>query len=290
MHEFLHADPILHGIYHSVILLPILYFAYLLMEFIEHKTSAKFQKALSEDRRTGPIAGATLGLIPLCGFSDLGAGLYAGKVISAGTLVALFMSTSGEILFIFTSYSDKILPLLFLLLVKFVIACICGFSLDLYLRNKQSSIHIHDLCEEADCQCEHNNIWLSALKHALPVFGLVLSFNILFGILEFLGLIESFAFMLKCLPAFSIFIAAFLGLIPGCAPLILMLNLWNSGIISSAAFLAGLITSAGTGYLVLYKTNKNWKQNLFITLFIFVIGFLMGSIFELSELFIKLGI
>lgn len=290
MYEFLHTNPILHGAYHSVIIFPILYFAYLLMEFIEHKTSTKFQKALSDDRRTGPIVGATLGLLPLCGFSDLGAGFYACKVISVGTLVALFVSTSGEILLLFTSYSDKILPLLFLLLVKFVIACICGFGLDLYFRNKQSELHIHDLCEEADCKCEHSNIWFSALKHTLPVFCLVLSFNILFGILEVLGLVKSLAVIIKSLPAFNVFITAFIGFIPGCSSLILMLYLWNSGIISSAAFLAGLITSAGTGYLVLYKTNKAWKQNLFITLFIFIIGFGLGSIFELSGLFIKLGI
>lgn len=290
MHEFLHTNPILHGVYHSMIILPLLYLAYVLMEFIEHKAGNKFKLALQEDRRTGPVAGATFGLIPLCGFADLGAGLYAGRVISVGTLIALFMSTSGETIFLILSHPDKVLPLVVLLLVKFAIACICGFILDLCLRNRQSGIHIHELCEEEHCECEHANIWVSALKHTLPVFSLVLSFNLLMGLLEMFGLIEGLAFIVKSIPAIGVAIASVMGFIPGCAPLVLMLSLWESGVLSSAAFLAGLITSAGTGYIVLYKTNANWKQNLLITLFIFIVGLVIGTALELSGLFALLGI
>lgn len=290
MHEFLHTNPILHGVYHSLIILPLLYLAYVLMEFIEHKAGSKFTKALQEDRRTGPIAGATLGLIPLCGFSDLGAGLYAGRVISIGTLVALFISTSGEALFLVAGCSDKALSLLFILLIKFVIACICGFTLDLCLRSKQADIHIHDICEEEHCECEHINIWRSALRHTLPVFSLVLSFNLIFGVLELFGLVEGISFIVSSIPAFGVLLTSIIGIIPGCAPIILLLTLWDSGIISSAAFLAGLITSAGTGYLVLYKTNKSWKHNLLITALILLVGFGAGAVFELTNLFKILGI
>ena len=250
----------------------------------------RFKADLQEDRRTGPIAGATLGLIPLCGFSDLGAGLYSGKVISAGTLIALFISTSGEILFLITGYPDKLLPLVFLLLVKFVVACLCGFIIDLCLRSRQTDIHIHSLCEEDHCHCDHTNVWSSALKHTLPVFGIVLVFNLLIGTLEFFGLLTSLTLIIKSMPTLGVLAAAFIGLIPGCAPLVLILSLWGSGTLSSAAFLAGLITSAGTGYLVLYKTNRSLKQNLFITAFILAISLVTGAIFELSGVFIKLGI
>ena len=290
MHAHLHMNPIIHAIYHSLLILPLLYIAYVLMEFIEHKAGNAFKNALQEDRRTGPIAGATIGLLPLCGFSDLGAGLYSGRVISVGTLVALFVSTSGEILLLMTSYPDKILSLLFLLLIKFVVACICGFILDLLLRNKQVDIHIHDLCEEEKCHCEHSNIWLSAFKHTLPVFCFVLCFNVLIGVLEILGLVEGITYIVSTVPTFGVIFAALLGLIPGCAPLVLMLGLWNSSILSSAAFLAGLITSAGTGYIVLYKTNKSFTQNWFITMLIFTIGIVFGALFELTGLFSSLGI
>ena len=290
MHVHLHMNPLLHAAYHSLLILPLLYIAYVLMELIEHKAGSTFRNALQEDRRTGPIAGATVGLFPLCGFSDLGAGLYSGRVISVGTLVALFVSTSGEILFLMASYPDKILSLLFLLLVKFVIACVCGFILDLILRNKQVDMHIHDLCEENECHCEHSNIWLSAIKHTAPVFCFVLCFNLLIGVLEIFGLVEGITYVVSAAPTLGVIFAALLGLIPGCAPLVLMLGLWNSGILSSAAFLAGLITSAGTGYIVLYKTNKSFKQNWFITMFIFTIGIVFGALFELTGLFSGLGI
>jgi hypothetical protein len=290
MHEFLHTNPILHAVYHSVLILPLLYLAYLLMELIEHKTSNRFRKALSDDRRTGPVVGASIGLIPFCGFSDLAAGLYAGRVISIGTLVALLLSTSGETLLLAINYPDKILSVFVLILVKFVIAGLCGFILDLCLRNRQADIHIHDLCEEEHCECEHSNVFISAFKHTLPVFFLVLSFNFLIAVLELFGFIEGLAFIIQSFPALGVLFAALVGLIPGCAPLVLMLSLWNSGIISSAAFLAGLITSAGTGYIVLYKTNKSWTKNLLITLLIFLVGLITGSLFELTSLFEILGI
>ena len=268
MHEVLHVDPILHAIYHSILILPLLYLAYVLMELIEHKASSKFKKALSEDRRTGPVVGASIGLIPLCGFSDLAAGLYAGRVISVGTLVALLLSTSGETLFLMTSYPDKTMSIIVLLLIKFVIAGICGFILDLCLRNKQADIHIHALCEEDHCKCEHGSILGSALKHTLPVFFLVFIFNLIIAILELFGLIEVLSLVAQSTPALGVLFAALIGLIPGCAPLVLLLSLYSSGVISSAAMLAGLLTSVGTGYIVLFKTNKSWKHNLFVIILI----------------------
>ena len=289
MHEFLH-NPIVHGIYHSLLVLPLLYLAYVLMEFIEHKASNKFREALAEDRRTGPVAGSVLGILPLCGFTDLGAGLYAGRVISIGTLIALFLSSSGETLLLTASYPGKVLSIIFLLLIKLSIAGICGFIIDLVFRSKQPDIHIHDLCEKEHCHCEHANVWLSALKHTLPVFAFVLGFNLFIGVLELFGIIEVLKTLIEAVPYLGVIFCAFFGFIPGCAPLVLLLSLFGEGVISSAALLAGLFTSTGTGLVVLYKTNKAWKQNLLITLFIFSIGLAVGGFFELTGLFTKLGI
>ena len=262
MHEFLQANPVLHAIYHSVLLLPLLYIAYLIMEWLEHKTGDNFKKALQEDRRTGSVLGATIGLLPICGFSDLAASLYTGKVISIGTLVALFISTSGEVLFLLPSYSDKYLSVLFLVLIKFVIACICGFVLDLCLRNKQTELCIHDMCEEDHCHCEHN-IWKAAFKHTLPIFGFIVVFNLVLSLIDILGGLSLVRTMIEGLPVLAIFLCAFIGFIPGCAPIVLLLELYATNIISPAALLAGLFTSCGTGYVVLNKTNKPFKHNLF---------------------------
>jgi hypothetical protein len=260
------------------------------MELIEHKASDKFKKVLSEDRRTAPVIGASIGLIPLCGFSDLAAGLYSGRVISVGTLVALFLSTSGETLLLTASYADKTISIIVLLLIKFVIAGICGFIIDLCFRTRQAEIHIHDICEEEHCKCEHGSIFGSAFRHTLPVFLLVFSFNIIIAILELFGFIEVLSMVVQSVPTLGVLFAALVGLIPGCAPLVLLLSLYGSGVLSSAALLAGLLTSAGTGYLVLFKTNKSWKHNLAIITFIFSVGILVGSFFELTGLFKFIGI
>jgi hypothetical protein len=260
------------------------------MELIEHKASNGFRKALSDDRRTGPVVGASIGLIPFCGFSDLAAGLYAGRVISIGTLLALFLSTSGEALLLAINYPEKFLSVLVLLLLKFVIAAMCGFILDLCLRNRQADIHIHDLCEEEHCECEHSNVFISAFKHTLPVFFLVFSFNSLIAVLELFGLIEGISFVIKSLPTLGVLFASLVGLVPGCAPLVLLLGLYGTGVISSAAMLAGLLTSVGTGYIVLFKTNKSWKHNLLIIALIFGVGLLTGGFFELTGLFNLIGI
>lgn len=290
MHEVIHTNPVLHVVYHSLLILPLLYLAYVILEFIEHKTGDKFKKALQEDRRTGPIAGATFGIIPICGLTDLGAGLYAGRVISIGTLLALFLSASGETLLLSASYPGKVLSIIFLLLIKFIIAALCGFIVDLCMRSRQAEIHIHDLCEEDHCHCEHVNIWKSALKHTLPVFAFVLCFNLILGLLEMFGAIEALKLLIETVPYLGILFSAAIGLIPGCAPLVMLLSLFGEGVISTAAMLAGLLTSTGTGLIVLYKTNSQLKRNVAITLFIFIVGLAVGSVFELTGLFVRLGI
>lgn len=284
MHEFLHSNPILSAIFHSVLMLPLLYLAYLIMEWLEHKAGERFKLALQEDRRTAPIAGATLGFIPFCGLTDLAAGLYSGRIISAGTLVALFLSTSGETLLLSANYPNKILSVIFLLLIKFVIACICGFIVDLCLRNKQANIHIHDLCEEEHCNCEHSNLWISALKHTLPVFSLVVIVNLVIGLAEVFGAIELLSNFIRSFPALGVIFATIVGLIPGCAPLVLLLSLYGTRVLSSAALLSGLFTSVGTGFIVLCKTNKSWKQNIAIIFCVALVGLLVGGIFELTGL------
>lgn len=289
MHEFLHTNAILHAIYHSLLVLPLLYFAYVLLELIEHKASDSFKAALQEDRRMGPIAGAIIGLIPLCGFSDLGVGLYTGKVISLGTLVALFISTSGETLLLATSYPNKLLAFIFLLLVKLCIAGLAGFIIDLCLRH-QPDIHIQELCDNDHCECGHSSIWRSALNHTLPVFSLILSFNLFIGLLEIFGVINLLKVLIEAMPILGVLLSALIGFIPGCAPMVMLLGLWNSGVLSSAALLAGLITSTGTGMLVLYKVNKNVKQNLLITAAMFIIAIGMGFLFEITGLFTTVGV
>jgi hypothetical protein len=284
MHELLHA------MIHSVIILPFLYIAYLLMELLEHRAGEKFKERLKEERSAGPAIGALLGIVPLCGLSDLSAGLYAGKVISIGTLVAIFVSTSGETVFLVAAHPEKLLSLFFIFLLKIALACGLGFIIDLCTINKRTDIHIHDLCEEEHCHCEHSNIWIASLRHTLPMFMLVLFVNLLVACLELLGVMEAIGLAIHSIPALGVIIAAIIGFIPGCAPLVLLSSLWCTGILSASALLAGLITSAGTGYLVLFSTNKNMKQNVFIVCIICIFALVIGGLFEISGLLEALGV
>lgn len=284
MHEILHTNPIIHALYHSVLMLPLLYLAYLTMEWLEHKAGEKLRSALLEDKRTGPIVGATLGLFPLCGTADLAASLYSGRVISIGTLMAVFLSTSGETLLLSASYPNKILSVVCLLLLKFVVAGLCGFILDLCMRNKQAEIHIHEICEKEHCHCTNTSIWLSALRHTLPVFGFVVILSLILGTAEVFGAIDLLRNFISMFPAFGVFFAAIVGLIPGCASLVLLLNLYGSGIISAAALFTGLLASVGTGYVVLCKTNRHFKQNLMIIALLFSISLLVGGVCEIFGL------
>lgn len=285
MHELeLFHHPIFHALYHSIIILPLLFIAYLIMEWLEHKASDKFKLALQDDRRTGPVIGALFGFIPFCGTTDLAAGLYSGRIVSTGTFIALLISTSGETLLLAALYPNKVISVIFLLLIKFIIACVCGFIIDLCLRSRQPAIHIHDICEEAHCHCEHVNIWFSAIKHTLPVFGFVTLCNLLVAVAELFGVIEILNSFITALPAFGVLFAAIIGLIPGCAPLIFMLGLYGANVLSASALLAGLITSVGTGFIVLCKTNKTIKSNITIILSVFLISIIVGSFCEFTGL------
>ena len=280
MHEFLQQFPLLDALWHSVIVLPFIYGAYLIMEVVEHYISETIQQKLSQNKYTGFLLGGCTGLIPLCGVSDLGACLYAGRIISVGTLIALFISTSGEALLVAATQLDSLLFFLFLLLLKFLIACIIGFIVDCCFFRKQSMLAVETLCKAEDCHCDKTNIWLSALKHTLPVFGFLTIISLGLSLLEQLGYVEVLITFVSQFSVFGIFFAALIGLIPSCSGFILLLELWQSGILSAPAFLAGSIVFAGTGYLTLIRANKNLKQNISIIGLILTIATLVGLICE----------
>ena len=122
------------------------------------------------------------------------------------------------------------------------------------------------------------------------MFGLVLAVNLVIALLELFGIMEAIGSTIQTLPALGVVFSAIIGLIPGCAPLVLLISLWGEGVLSSAALLAGLITSAGTGYLVLFNTNKNVKQNIFIVAMVLMLAISIGGFFETTALLVKLGV
>lgn len=271
----------------SVKLLPFLFITYLIMEYIEHKTKDKTKETIKKSGKYGPIIGGLLGIVPQCGFSVSATNLYAARVITLGTLIAVYLSTSDEMLPIFISEGVPISTILKILGIKLLIGIVAGFIIDLVLRiknkDKQEDNKIIDLCEKEHCHCEHG-IVKSSLKHTINIFIFILIVTILINIaIYFIGEDNISAFMLNK-PILGPIIAGLIGLIPNCAASVLITQMYLENMITAATMLAGLLVGAGVGLAVLFRTNKGIKENIKITLLLYAIGVGSGMILNLIGL------
>ena len=213
-----------HSLIDSLKTLPFLFLAYLLIEFLEHHTSGKMEKALAGSGKLGVIFGALLGCVPQCGFSAMAANLYAGRIISLGTLLAVFLSTSDEMVIIMLSQPGHVGQMLVLIGIKIVIAVLAGIVIDFIVKRNsvQGEENIKKLC--SGCGCEHG-IFLSALKHTAGIFAIVLAANIVLGgLIHLVGEDNLGEFMLSG-SFFQPILAALIGLIPNCAASVLITEL-----------------------------------------------------------------
>ncbi len=272
-------------------LVPFLFLTYLLMEYLEHKTGDKTKEVIKKSGKFGPLFGAILGIVPQCGFSAAAASLYAGRVITMGTLIAVFLSTSDEMLPILISEAAPIDLIVKVLLIKLVIGAIAGFIIDavrriIIKRKKQTEKEeeaeeaIGHICEHDHCDCEHG-ILKSTIKHTLNIllFIIIITF-ILNTIVHFIGE-ENISKAIASVPFVGILVSALFGFIPNCAGSVIITELYLSNLISLGSMIAGLLVGSGIGILVLYRTNKHLKQNLIISGLLYIIGITSGLIIDL---------
>ena len=268
----------------SIKLIPFLFITYLIMEYIEHKTKDKTKEAIKKSGKFGPLIGGVLGIVPQCGFSVSATNLYAARVITLGTLIAVYLSTSDEMLPIFISEAVPVTTILKILGVKLLIGVVAGFIIDFVIRlvnkGKQEEEKIIDLCEKEHCHCE-NGIVKSALKHTINIFIFILLFTFILNIIIYLIGEETIAGFLTNQPILGPVIAGIIGLIPNCASSVLLTQMYLENVISAATMISGLLVGAGVGLAVLFKTNKGIKQNLKITASLYVIGVVSGILIEL---------
>lgn len=277
-------DIILDTLLDSVKMLPFLFGAYLLIEFLEHKASDKLQNALSKSGNHGIVVGAILGTVPQCGFSVAAANLYSGKVITLGTLIAVFISTSDEAIPVLLSSPGNAGVLLKLIIAKIVIALIAGFLVDFVLKARhvqenEPELQDHNvLCHH--CGCEHGII-RSAIKHTVSIFLFILLVSfVLNGLITWIGQ-DTISKVLLTDSVFQPFIAALIGLIPNCAASVMLVQLFLAESLSFGSVVAGLCTGAGIGLAVLFRANRNWKKNLLILLLLYGIGSISGLMIHL---------
>lgn len=274
-----------HTLIDSIKLLPFLFLTYLLMEYIEHKTKEKTKETIKKSGKFGPLIGGILGIVPQCGFSVSATNLYAARVITLGTLIAVYLSTSDEMLPIFISEAVPISTILKILGIKLLIGVIAGFVIDLVIRfvkkEKQEDEKIVDLCEKEHCHCE-KGIVKSALKHTINIFIFIVIITFIINLaIHFIGE-DTIAGFLRNQPILGPVIAGIVGLIPNCASSVILTQMYLENVISAATMISGLLVGAGVGLAVLFKTNKGIKQNLKITLLLYVIGVLSGIVIGLT--------
>jgi hypothetical protein len=276
LHTLLHS--LGHPLWETLKMAPILFLAYLFMEWLEHNASAKLFAFVNKSRRFGPLLGSSLGLIPQCGFSGAIAGMYAAGTVTTGTLLAVILSTSDEMLplMLGTKISAKVI--ISVLLVKFISGIIVGFITDFIQkkRHRENSEHIHEFCQQENCSCS-DGVWLSALKHTIKILVIIYLVSAILHLVVELVPDDIIKTALN-FPIISQITAAVLGLIPSCAVSVTMTQLYIEGALGIGPLLCGLLTNGGVGLLVLYRVNRNRKDNLIITFTILASGLIIGSI------------
>ena len=289
-------DVLLDAVSDTLRLVPFLFLTYLVMEYLEHKTQDTARQMIRRAGKLGPLIGGIAGAFPQCGFSAAASSLYAGGVISAGTLMAVFLSTSDEMLPIFISEAVDIQVILKILGVKIVIGAVSGFVLDILWRagsrkrreyNEHRHIHrehhekdIHDLCEHEHCHCEEGSILKSAVIHSLQITLFIFLVTLVIGFLvEILGE-DQIGSIIGNQPVLGVLLAALVGMIPNCAGSVIITQMYLGGILGTGQMLAGLLAGAGVGILVLCRTNRGAKENLGIIGLLYVISVCWGILFE----------
>lgn len=259
-------------------LLPFLFLAYLAMECLEHWTGGKMQEIVRKSGKAGPAIGGLLGVFPQCGFSAAAANLYAGRIITTGTVIAVFLSTSDEMLPIMIS--ENVAPSMIgkILLLKVLFALAAGFLVD-FLLHRKVEMQIGHLCERQHCHCE-KGIWRSAFHHTWKIFLYIIVISLILNFAIALIGEETLAALVQGKPALSLFLSALVGMIPNCASSVVLTQLYLDGVLSAGALMAGLLSGSGVGFLVLLKVNDNRRENLRIFVLLYAIGVGAGALIQ----------
>ena len=275
-------DCLLDGLIDSIKIIPYLFVTFLILEYLEHKLNVKSEKYLEKCNRVGPIVGGVFGALPQCGFSTMAAHLFSSGVITTGTLIAIFLSTSDEMLPVMIGEHADIKVLLGIVGFKVLVGIICGFLVDLFYRKKKLNPHkeIINHCKHDECHCEENGILKSSLIHTLKVFLFIFGMNLLLNLLIYFIGEEQLSNLLLQKNIFTYFFASFIGLIPNCASSVIITKLYLSEFITIGTLLSGLLTGSGLGILLLLKENHNKKESIGILLTIYFIGVVIGLLVD----------
>ena len=279
-------DVLLDALIDGAKMLPFLYLAYLLIEWLERNHGQRIENALAGGGRWGFVPGAVLGCVPQCGFSAVAANFYASRVITPGTLLAVFVATSDEAIPLLAAEPGMWGTLAVLLVIKVILGMAAGFVLDVPLRRvlpQRLYGGYAGHADEVDCHEEHeehSGIFLAALRHTLEIFAFILLFSFLIGLVFELVGEGAITALLGRMGPFQPMVAALIGLVPNCAASVLLAQLYMQGAITFGSLMAGLTAGAGIGLAVLWRVNPSWKQNLFMTGLLWAAGAAVGIVLQ----------
>ncbi len=265
-------DSLLDGLKDGAWSLPILFVAYLLMELLERSQRLNEEILHGYSHKAGPLLGGLLGVVPQCGISGAAATLFSTGSVTVGTMLAVFFATSDEMLpIMLSSAADgdiRLSSILLIVLGKAALGVALGYLADLLLTKYiHSQKNIHGFCEREHCACddEEGSVLVSALKHTLKIAVMLIAVNVILNfVLGVIG-VDRLSGSVLNRPVIGEILLALVGLIPNCSVSVVITESYLSGLIGLGGLFAGLLSNAGIGLLVLFRTNKNLKENLVIT-------------------------
>lgn len=272
----------LHVLVENLLLVPFLFLTYLLLEAVEDRAQGRLARFVWKTRRWGPLAGALAGTVPQCGFSAAMASLYAGGVVTAGTLAAVFLSTSDELIPVLLSAQVPAGVLFKIVGLKVAFGLFVGVVVDAVLARCRPSAaprQVADLCAHSHCGCgKRHGIVVPALIHTAEIFAFIL---IVSGVVHVLfhqaGPDVLKGFVLNR-PVVGELLGGLLGLVPNCAASVAAARLYVEGGMSAGALLASSLTGSGIGLLVLFRTNRRWRENLLFLVLVYGAGTVCGML------------
>lgn len=273
-------DIIIDTLIDGIKLIPFLFIAFLIIELLEHKLSKKNRKLISKTGKLGPIFGSILGAFPQCGFSCLATNLYVTRIVSLGTLISIYLSTSDEMLPVLLSQKAPVKVILFAIIIKVIIGMISGIIIDFILRKKEKNIEIdNEICNEENCHCK-DHLLVSVLKHTLSITLFIMLISFILNILiDYTGIFDENNIIAN--NPFTVFITSLIGLVPNCASSVMITTLYAKGVIDFSALISGLLTGSGVAIIILFKSNKNIKENIIILSLVYFIGVISGLLIQL---------
>ena len=275
-------DIVLDTLIDALKLIPFLFVAFYIMELIEHKLSDKSKDRIEKSGKYGPVVGSLRGAFPQCGFSVAATNLYATRVITLGTLISIYLATSDEMLPILLSYQVDINLIISILALKVAIGMVSGILIDMVIHKKDKR-EIKDFCDDEHCDCDHS-ILKSSIKHTFNILVFIVIVEFILNILvSFVGIdmLEK-VFMKNSI--FGSFLTSIIGLIPNCGASVIITELYLKEVITFGSMIGGLLTGSGVAILILFKTNKNIKENLQILLTLYAIGVVSGITIDIINI------